>query len=129
MFLLSTSPDSSVAVFFNRKEDLITMFRAPLNGFGQLRYEQFNHLLQTTAPQDGQDFVIWKGDSKGSFSLTHGGMISQPARKLWSIPSPTKVKVFNQLLIQNRVFVVENLRKHHVQTPFSYSLCMNQLII
>ena len=44
LFLLSTSPDNLVAGFFDRK-DLITMFRALLNGFGQLRYEQLKNLL------------------------------------------------------------------------------------
>ncbi|XP_073113086.1 uncharacterized protein [Elaeis guineensis] len=129
LFMLTLQPEISVAKFLNHC-DKRTLFRETLNRFTEAKIDQLANILLEANLTTTSDKIIWKWDVKGKFStrncynhLLHGGTTSYLAPLLWKTPLPSKLKIFNWLLFQNKILTAKNLEKRHMQIQFKCPLC------
>jgi zinc-binding in reverse transcriptase len=114
--------------------DWNSQFRQPLTQQAQQQKEELLQQLQQIQIQPQQrDHITWKWQQHGIFTvktcyraIKERPHITSPLRIIWNIKMPRRIEVFAWLLLQNKLFTIDNLIKRGWLLPNICYLCRRQ---
>jgi zinc-binding in reverse transcriptase len=106
--------------------DWDSQFRQPLT-------QQAQQLQQVQIQPQQRDHITWKYQQYGIFTvktcyraIKEGPHIISSLRVIWNIKMPRRIEVFAWLLLQNKIFTIDNLIKRGWMLPNMCYLCRRQ---